>query len=387
MIESQPAKGHIGFLDGLRGLFATWVFAYHTAMFTGWFNTPIPPGGLAVDAFMLLSGLLMTHLFLIREDRQPLASSTTILEFYARRFFRIAPLYFVLLMVAMTFVTQYAGWLDEIWRATPPPWAANLHNDPSDRTNSLASLLAHVTFVFGLIPRFAANNVLPDWSLSLEMQFYAVFPFLLLATRRIGWTPVVIGAIIVQVVTNKMIGLYLTPTAFGLWPQPSMLGFKIAVFLVGALIAVFAHGRRDSEIVALLILATWACGGLVLKLIVATIIALAAAPKEYGHVRRVTTRILSLPICRWLGDVSYGVYLLHMMLLTPMCAMLNRVPAFLAQPAPMRFAFAFAIASTLLFPLAYALHLFIEKPGIEAGRKLLAKRRDRSSRVDEKRAA
>lgn len=385
MIESQPAKGHIGFLDGLRGLFAIWVFAYHTAMFTGWFTSPIPVGGLAVDAFMLLSGLLMTHLFLLREDRQPLASSTTILEFYIRRFFRIAPLYFVLLFFAMLFATQYAEWLDEVWRATPPPWAASLHNDPSDRTVSLTSILAHVTFMFGMIPRFAANNVLPDWSLSLEMQFYAVFPFLLLAARRIGWAPVVIGAIIVQVVTNKLIGLYVTPTALGLWPQPSMLGFKIAVFLVGALIAVFAHGRRDSEIVALLILATWACGGLILKLIVATIIALVAAPKEYGPVRRMTTTVLSLPLFRWLGDISYGIYLLHMMLITPLCVMLNRLPFFLAQPAPVRFAGAFFVSSLLLFPLAYGLHLFVEKPGIEAGRKLLARRR--SSRIKEEHAA
>ena len=52
------------------------------------------------------------------------------------------------------------------------------------RRSRVADLLSHLTILFGLIPGHTASSGLPDWSLSLEMQFHAVFPRVYLAARR-----------------------------------------------------------------------------------------------------------------------------------------------------------------------------------------------------------
>ena len=56
--------------------------------------------------------------------------------------------------------------------------------------------MAHFTFLFGFIPRYAASTHIPDWSIGLEMQFYLFFPFiaiLLIRTHFVGGTFVLIA--------------------------------------------------------------------------------------------------------------------------------------------------------------------------------------------------
>ncbi|CAH2786711.1 MAG: Acyltransferase 3 [uncultured Caballeronia sp.] len=44
----------------------------------------------------------------------------------------------------------------------------------------MSNVVTHLTYTFGMFPRYAFNTPLPDWSIGLEMQFYAVFPLLML---------------------------------------------------------------------------------------------------------------------------------------------------------------------------------------------------------------
>ena len=87
------AGARIGCLDGLRGAAALWVLIGHAMLLTGLRVPLLSSPDLAVDLFILLSGFLMAyHAERSRDDQgQP----ATWAKFWAKRFFRIAPLYWM----------------------------------------------------------------------------------------------------------------------------------------------------------------------------------------------------------------------------------------------------------------------------------------------------
>src|SRR3954470_9932800 len=99
--EDRMSSGiptRIPFLDGVRGYASLWVMLGHFSTRTGLFLPVLESPGVAVDAFMIVSGFLMTQHFSLREKVEPWHSGRTWLIFYTRRFFRIAPLYYALLI-------------------------------------------------------------------------------------------------------------------------------------------------------------------------------------------------------------------------------------------------------------------------------------------------
>ena len=106
----------------------------------------------------------------------PWTAPATWRAFWLRRFFRIAPAYYLLLIVALLI----GPWLGECRTLIAGPFPGT--TTPIERYTdaSFANIAAHVSFVFGALPAYAFRTPLPDWSIGLEMQFYAVFPFLML---------------------------------------------------------------------------------------------------------------------------------------------------------------------------------------------------------------
>ncbi|MEJ0044210.1 MAG: acyltransferase [Rhizomicrobium sp.] len=359
-------------LDGLRGLMALWVFVGHAAQLAGFRTALIPNPGMAVDVFMFLSGLLMTRNFIARRDKEPLSSAKTIRKFMIRRFFRIAPLYYPVLLAAFAIWFVYGQQLGALGQIFPPPWTARLVNDPSLRDVTLTNVLAHLTFVFGLFPQYSANTMLPDWSLSLEMQFYLVLPFILLLCERIGYTVVVLVLMGICFLTNHYVGLYLNPTPLGDWPQPSFLAFKINCFLAGVLMAVY-FGKRSTTILVLMFATTF----LAQKWPFSVIVLFAFLAMDSGRdslLERTTfafKNVLSSSPARFLGDISYSVYLIHLLIVTPVFWLLvTQMASYRDLPAPVRFALLFAIAAAVVIPLSYVLYRTVELWGIELGRRL-----------------
>jgi peptidoglycan/LPS O-acetylase OafA/YrhL len=359
------------YLDGIRGVMAMWVFVYHAAVACGFTTTLIPPGNVAVDVFMFLSGLLMTRNFLAREEAEPLESTRTILKFMIRRFFRIAPLYYPLLLMALVFWAQYAHFYHQARAAFPPPWADLLGNDPSQPEPTIANVLAHISFLFGVFPQYASNNALPDWSLSLEMQFYAAIPFILLLARRVGLTVVTLTFLAIQFLTHRCVGLYLTPTALGLWPQPSILTFKINCFMAGVLMAVYFNHRSLTVLVLTLVTIFFAQHYLFIGSTLFCFLAMSNS-RETALARLVGfgKRRLSGSTSQFFGGISYAVYLTHGLVLPPLLSLLLKINAYQTMPAAARFAILFGAAAIIVIPSAFALHRGVELPGIALGRRL-----------------
>ena len=81
--------------------------------------------------------------------------------------------------------------------------------------------------------------------------------------------------------------------------------------------------------------------------------------------------VLSRSPLRQLGDVSYGVYLIHLLVLVPAVTLVSlKFPGL--SPLP-RAGLAFAGAAAVVYPLGWLIYRFAENPGISLGRRAVAR--------------
>lgn len=164
---SVSAIAHPGYrpdIDGLRALAVLAVIAFHA-------SPRILPGGFAgVDIFFVISGFLISGLIIRGMER----GSFSFAEFYARRIKRILPAYIVVALATLA-VSSFLL----------------IPNDYIFYTTSLAASWAFLANVFFSMlswgyfgQRTEEFPLLHIWSLSVEEQFYFVFPLLLLFLFR-----------------------------------------------------------------------------------------------------------------------------------------------------------------------------------------------------------
>jgi peptidoglycan/LPS O-acetylase OafA/YrhL len=72
----------------------------------------------------------------------------------------------------------------------------------------------------------------------------------------------------------------------------------------------------------------------------------------------------------FLGDTSYSVYLVHNLILTPVCFWLVQQQFFSHMPSLFRFLLSFAIIAPLVYLSSYFIMIAIERPCIGLGRRL-----------------
>ena len=273
--------------------------------------------------FFVLSGFLITGILLDARRQNEAAQASglayTLKAFYLRRFLRITPLYFSSLAIATYF--DVAG-LRQTW-----PWhAAYLSNYHILLKNDWIGLVGHF------------------WTLSVEEQFYLAWPLLVL---RLPWTclPKVFLAVAVGSVTFRWIGEIFFPGRV-MWnlATPGYLDS----FALGALLAYqrrlpgptySAILRRSGIIIAvcfmLAVLRPRAPAGwhlvfldpLLYAIAYACLISIAA-----NGARGPLGWALSLPLFRYLGKISYGLYIAHNFAPIPVRALLARSPSLLAIP-------------------------------------------------------
>jgi len=304
-----PRLVHEPALDGLRGVAVAAVVAFHLERVQG--------GFLGVDLFFVLSGFLITSL-LLREAAG--RGGIGLRAFWARRARRLLPALWLLLV-------GVGGLL---------LWLTPSDQRPLFRDDALATLgyvanwqrLAATTSYWEL---FSQKTPLEHmWSLAIEEQFYLVWPLvivLLLRARRRAENVVrnvaLVGAAISLAwmavsfkATDTNWAYYSTPTRLG----PTLLGAALAavavttarrtkphephwdVLAVAALVvmALLVFGLNGGE-------ATYYRGGLAIFALCSCLVIWAVTGGPAGPV----AQLLSLRPARWLGRISYGVYLWH----------------------------------------------------------------------------
>jgi len=360
---AQPVM-RIQCLDGTRGIAALWVLAGHCMLLTG-FSLPIVGSpDLGVDLFVLLSGYLMTYQYLVRRHREDWSRSSTWRAFWIRRFFRLSPLYFPLLIVAL--IAGAGIYADRVFIDQALGRPLQLEERYADL--SIGNIAMHLTYLYGLFPDYAFRTPLPDWSLGLEMQFYAVFPFLIVLHARMGWLRMT--ACVALAAFAVALGLKAMHIRF---PMPSFLPLKLHVFLAGILIA--AAPRNGKHLVAAMILMAFPYGGSIDALHVVVREALVVAFflvvnfQDRPVVGAVSRTLGSKPFY-WLGELSYGCYLIHLLILHPVAAWVLAHGG-LAQPPSWRFMTVFPVVVIVTYALAAVGYHVLEKPGQQWGRRLL----------------
>ena len=163
---SVPAALSLGYrpsLDGLRAVAVLGVMAWHYVL------PGVKGGFLGVDLFFVLSGFLITKLMLEEWD---LTGGIHLGRFYVRRMLRLFPALFLLLLCMLPFV--------------PREWI-------------VASLL-YVTNWGILAGKLNSCAIMQLWSLSVEEQFYLVWPPLLLGLLALRTPRGVIAGIVLALI-------------------------------------------------------------------------------------------------------------------------------------------------------------------------------------------
>jgi peptidoglycan/LPS O-acetylase OafA/YrhL len=366
---------HIPWLDGLRGIAALWVLLSHVQILTGMRGLPLLSwGGVAVDLFMMLSGFLMAHHYLGRRTREPWHQPHTIAVFWTRRFFRIAPLYYVLLVIALIAGPALGEMRDHIAAA----WPQSGTDTARYTDQSLANLTTHLSFAFGMLPTYAFRTPLPDWSIGLEMQFYLAFPFMMLLAARLG-----AGLAALLLIAACALGEALAPGFFSQFPMPAFLPIKLYVFLAGMLMAFARRGGKAPMLLASALF--YPCveflrvrngETLLLVLLLAAMFYLTDDGKLPGaaYLREAKTavrRAFAGSLARFLGSTSYATYLLHLLIVLPTAGTLAQFPAYVALNQYLRFAIVLALVLPIVYLSSWLLYQVIEQPGIKAGKMIV----------------
>ena len=169
-----PPKGHLRFplFDSLRGFAAISILFVHVAIFTGgfsdtWHGRIVSHLDIGVPFFFLLSAFLLYRPFVAarREDRSRPAFS----GYAKRRFLRIAPAYWAVLLVSAA-VPGMAGIISGNWWV----YFGLLQNYPVYTPEGTCAVDAY------------RCGLPPAWSLGIEVLFYVMLPFFVVAMAWLG---------------------------------------------------------------------------------------------------------------------------------------------------------------------------------------------------------
>lgn len=247
------------------------------------------PGVVAVISFFLISGFVMTGLV-----RAYYAEYRKVPLFYMDRIARIFPQYFLFLLLAVTgyfFLGFSSSYLASISFAG---FLANLVVVPLDFYMYSPSI-EHCTF----IPQ--------AWSLGLELMFYLLFPFILLGGRRNIW---LVLSLIVWLIA-----------AFG-FVDTDAWGYRLLpgtlfIFLLGSYVFDCRIPSLKHPAIAVLALMTgcaallYGTGKMVLPYNFEVLLGLLIGVPALFFLARCARNKWD----DWLGNLSYGVYLCHLLVI------------------------------------------------------------------------
>jgi peptidoglycan/LPS O-acetylase OafA/YrhL len=345
-------------LDVLRCLAFLMVFTSHmpaTGPAAHGFS-PLPAleesGGAGVCVFFTLSAFLITELLLREKEETGTIHRTA---FYVRRILRIWPLYFVAVAISVLVPLVYHRWVAPLHFVLPYLFFSG----------NIATSLS------GTYPR---NGMLaPLWSISVEEQFYLAWPLLLCAKGRAGAWRAVLWILPIAWAVDLWLPWRAAPRDPNLWTN-SLSQFQY--FALGALISLYFH-RKPVSISA--------AGRVGMVVASAAFFFLAVDPFHFlfevgparplpilaGYLCNDAACILLLvgmldarlprlfnPL-RYLGRISYGMYVFHYTLWIGMTALVVRVLHWqLASALP---ALYFAVLGLTIAASACS-YRFFEKP-------------------------
>jgi len=296
-LPANLSRREIPSLFGLRGMAALAVVIYHYSEQRG--IMAHFPGPLAVTLFFELSGLLITWLLLKEMDK---AGRVDLRQFYSRRALRLFPVFYVVWI------------LYRLARPFPGSWATFFYMGD---------------YYYAFHQRYSAMTI--AWSLGVEEKFYLLWPFILTRIARPKLIKILCGILIAEPVYRSFL------TFIGHQPY-TWFAFdcRLDAIVLGCLIALLAKdGWTPPKWISHPFTAVWA---LILVFALQNDIAVYALGVVLVSTVARPGRFLNNPISRYLGVISYSLYLCHAVvreilwpMIVPRLPLHNTGAAFLAQ--------------------------------------------------------
>jgi len=282
-------------INTLRAIAVISVVLFH-------YNIPGFSGGFSgVDVFFVISGYLMSQIIIgsIQNNR------FSILDFYKKRMARIFPALIFLLLI-LTVVGAFLYF--------PPDYKLNEHYAAASLLFISNILYWRSLNYFG--PAAGNNILLHTWSLSVEWQFYLVYPFILVAISKLKGKYKYLASLVVATIILFVLTVFLVRTSpvatFYLLPTRAW-----ELFLGGIAFALrqFVKPEKNLKVLALtgyvLIVGSavflnsyypWP-GAFTFIPVAGTFMVIAAHCNSFG--------ILKNPVVQLTGKISYSLYLWH----------------------------------------------------------------------------
>ena len=349
-------------IESLRGVAALGVLVHHVALFPpphfigpNWANTLADALSYGVSLFFVISAFTLMHSWHSRRSE-----TSSLIPFYLRRLFRIAPLYFVWL--AGRLVVDFS--------------AGTIHSNEE--------IALSASFLFNFFPGHETGIVWNSWTIGLEVFFYLVFPLLaafttsftraicLLGASLAAWLLLKTGLAHLQSV-DPIYGSFYRFSIFRHLPafmmgivtyhfyeryahrlqNPAKWGsvFLLIAACLESSIFVIDHGKYPD---CALIVLTLACASLLIGLL-------------FFPIRMLVNRALG-----FCGQCSYSIYLNHAAVIFLLIPWYQR---FYDAGGYRFYKFVACCAATTLIALAlsWLTYRMIEIPGIELGRRIIAR--------------
>lgn len=308
-LNTSKSQVYLPGLNGIRAIAAVAVVISHITNMLNWFglenrvNNEVYNykfGEFGVTIFFTLSGFLIT--FLILKEKEAIGT-VKIKDFYIRRILRIWPLYYLILIISIITILIF-------------------------KINFLPKAIPYYIFLAANIP-FILHEALPllahYWSLGVEEQFYLVFPTIAkLPNRKI----LKYSLLFILIYFGIKLLLYfmqkITGNQFVIYEAIMVLRFHI--MSIGVVAAIFYYYKNEIFMAItthkMAQILSWLC---VLLLVINKFHISSVINHEFisivtvclimGQITRSSFINLENKIFDFIGKISYGIYVIHMVLI------------------------------------------------------------------------
>lgn len=368
-INQKIEEKHINGIEALRAFAALMIVIFHTIILVQiktpehfefiklYFDRGVP-------LFYVLSGFVLMYGY-----QNKLTDKPSIEIFYIKRYFRIAPLFYSLLILWIIIQKIKYG-----------------------NSTSLESIIINITLLFGLSPEHHQSIVWAGWSIGVEFLFYLIFPLLALIIRNIK-TSITFLAISILISSSFYNGATLSNfgsyaykniithmphflsgiTAFLIWKKTGFIKDKnkstILLITCITLIAITTTPEIQKFITSqnLIRIDQYIWSIIFLLLILSTCL----------HERRIITNKITL----FAGKISFSLYLIHPIVIATTGDLYweSRKIIHSDTTALLLYTATVIILTTATSAITYSL---IEKNGMLLGNKIIKHYKNKNYRVD-----
>jgi len=356
--------GRIRFLDALRGLAAVWVVLCHMVFIPkpnlltpDWASSWVRVGWMGVTFFFLFTGFSICYTLKSRQmEERPY------LSFYIRRFFRVAPLFYLLLIVIII---------------------------KNPYSHSSLEIAANVLLLFNLLPGWQVGIVWASWYIGVLIFMYLLSPLVYKYFNNIWKAAIFIILSMMMFYSFKYLMKYI-PFDYETYFKWSFVRylpiFAAGVFVYYILEKVPSYPFRCKRSIGLLLI------GASLLLFVELVFKRLFLLDQYHWQAIIFSmfiigvainplRIIVNDYTSYLGKISLFLYLCHpilIILLIPLYRQIYEWPL----PLSVQYLIIVCITLTLLICISFLTYRFVEEPCVGFGKKWLDSRKQPNQRSE-----